>query len=59
MNIFWSIKALVLLIMGVNEDVKNLICENGPHEQLCVQSPKVQLRCLLAKAWVTSDVLEA
>ena len=38
---------------------KNLICENGPHEHLCVQSPKVQLRCPLVKAWVTSDVLEA
>jgi len=25
------IKVLVFLIMGVNEDVKNLICENGPN----------------------------
>jgi len=30
--------------MGVNEDVKNLICENGPHESLCVQSPKIQTK---------------
>jgi len=30
--------------MGVNEDVKNLICENGLHEHLYVQSPIVQLR---------------
>jgi len=45
--------------MGINEDFKNLICENGSHEHLCIQSPNVQLRCLLVKAWVTSDVLEA
>jgi len=45
------------VIIGVNEDVKNLICENGPHEHVWVQLPKVQLRFSLAKAWVTSDVL--
>jgi len=45
--------------MAVNEDVKNLICLNGPHEHVCVQLPKVQLRCPLFRVWVTSDVLEA
>jgi len=50
MNIFWLFKALLFLIMGVNEDVKSLICENGLHEHLCVQSPKVRPRCHLVKA---------
>jgi len=44
--------------MGVIEEVNNLICEKCPHEHVWVQSPKVQLRCPLVKAWVTSDVLE-
>jgi len=41
--------------MGVIEEVKNLICENGPYEHVWVQLPKVQLRCSLVKARVTSD----
>jgi len=41
--------------MGVIEEVKNLICENGHHEDVWVQSSKVQLRCPLIKARVTSN----
>jgi len=36
--------------MGVIEEVKNLICENGPHEHVLVQSSKIQLRFSLVKA---------
>jgi len=43
--------------LSVIEEVKNLICKNGLHEHLCVQSPKVQLMCPRVKALVTSDVL--
>jgi len=43
--------------MDVIEEVKNLICEKGPYEHVWVHSPKVQLRCPLVKAWVTSDLL--
>jgi len=31
MNIFWSIKAIFILIIGVTKEVKNLIYKNGPH----------------------------
>jgi len=41
--------------MGVIEEVKNLICENGPHEYVWILLSKVQLRCPLVKARVTSD----
>jgi len=50
-------KAWLILIKGVIEEVKNLICKKGPPEHVWVKSPKVQLRCLLVKTWVTSDVL--
>jgi len=43
--------------MDVIEEVKNLICENRPHQNVLVQSPKVKLRCPLVKACVTFDVL--
>jgi len=43
--------------MDVIEEIKNLICENGPLEHLCVQLPKVQQRCPLVKVCVTADVL--
>jgi len=36
--------------MGVIEEFKNLICENGPHGKIRVQSWKVQLMCPLVKA---------
>jgi len=36
MNIFWSIKEWLILIMDVFEEVKNLIYENGPHEHVWV-----------------------
>jgi len=58
MNIFWLIKEWLILIMDVIEEVKNLICENGPHEHVWVQSPKDQLKCPLIKTWEISDVLE-
>jgi len=45
--------------MGVTKEAKNLICKNGPHEQVLVQLPQVQLRCPLVKASISSDVLEA
>jgi len=57
LDIFWWNQSVRLLIIDVNEDVKNLICENDPHEHLCVQSSKVQLRCPLVKAWVISNLL--
>ena len=36
MNIFWYIKAWLILIIGVIEEAKNLICEKGPHEHVWV-----------------------
>jgi len=35
--------------MGVIEEVKKFICEYGPHEHVCVELPKVELRCPVVK----------
>jgi len=37
--------------------VKKLICEYDRHEHGCLYSSKVELRCLLVKTLVTTDVL--
>jgi len=43
--------------MGVIEEDKKFICKYSPHEHVCVESPKVELRCHVVKTWVTADVL--
>jgi len=43
--------------MGVIEEVKKFICKYGPYEHVSVESPKVNLRCLVIKTWVTADIL--